>query len=112
MDDRMEFGIEFAAQDLNFSEKAFVGDNNTIKGSGFDVVAGTDIGAAGVGFGGLSITVSGEDFSFLFRALKSEGELEVLSRPTVLVQNNATGNITIGDRVPIVTGSAVRRRPP
>jgi type II secretory pathway component GspD/PulD (secretin) len=46
----------------------------------------------------------GEDFSFLFRALQQRGQLEVLSRPTLLVQNNAEGNITIGDRVPIVSG--------
>jgi type II secretion system protein D len=106
IDDRMELGVEFAVQDLNFSEVATVGNNGVIMGNDrFDVVAGTDIGAAGVGFGGLSLTVSGEDFAFLFRALKSQGQLEVLSRPTLLVQNNATGNITIGDRVPIISGS-------
>ncbi len=105
MNNRLELGVEFAAQDLNFSEHAFVGNNGTIQGSSLDIVAGTDIGAAGTGFGGLSLTVSGEDFSFLFRALESESQLEVLSRPTLLVQNNAEGTITIGDRVPIVTGS-------
>ncbi|NOT02856.1 MAG: hypothetical protein HOP29_19830 [Phycisphaerales bacterium] len=105
MDDRFELGVEFAAQDLNFSEKAFVGPNGVIQGQDFDYVGGTDIGAAGVGFGGLSLTISGEDFSFLFRALESQGDLEVLSRPTILVQNNAEGNITIGDRVPIISGT-------
>ncbi len=105
MNERLEIGVEFAAQDLNFSEHAFIGNNGTIQGSNFDIVAGTDIGAAGTGFGGLSLTVSGEDFSFLFRALESESQLEILSRPTLLVQNNAEGKITIGDRVPIVEGS-------
>lgn len=105
VDDRFELGVEFAAQDLNFSENASIGPNGVVQGKKFDVVAGTDIGAAGVGFGGLSLTVSGEDFSFLFRALQSEGQLEVLSRPTILVQNNAEGRITIGDRVPIISGT-------
>ncbi len=105
MDDRYELGVEFAAQDLNFTENAFTNPNGVIQGEKADVVFGTDIGAAGVGFGGLSLTVSGEDFSFLFHALESQGEFEVLSRPTLLVQNNAEGNITIGDRVPIVSGS-------
>jgi type II secretion system protein D len=105
MDNRLELGVEFAAQDLNFSENAFTGTNGTILGSGLDAIVGTDIGAAGTGFGGLSLTVSGEDFSFLMRALESESQLEILSRPTILVQNNAEGSITIGDRVPIVTGS-------
>ncbi len=105
INDRAELGVEFAAQDLLFSEKATVGGNGVIQGSNFDIVGGTDIGAAGVGFGGLSLTVSGEDFAFLFRALQSEGQLEILSRPTLLVQNNAEGNITIGDQVPIISGS-------
>ncbi len=104
IDDQFELGVEFAAQDLNFSERATVGPNGVILGDQFDVITGTDIGAAGVGFGGLTLTVSGEDFSFLFRALQSQGQLEVLSRPTLLVQNNAEGSITIGDRVPIVSG--------
>ncbi len=105
VDDRFELGVEFAAQDLHFSQNATTGRNGVIQGNGFDVIAGTDIGAAGAGFGGLSLTISGEDFAFLFRALDSQGQLEVLSRPTLLVQNNATGNITIGDRVPIVSGT-------
>lgn len=105
VDDRFELGVEFAAQDLHFSQNATTGPNGVIQGNGFDIIAGTDIGAAGAGFGGLSLTISGEDFAFLFRALDSQGQLEVLSRPTLLVQNNATGNITIGDRVPIVSGT-------
>ncbi len=105
MNNRLELGVEFAAQDLVFSENAFVGDNGTIQGGGKDIVIGTDIGAAGTGLGGLSLTISGEDFGFLFRALETESQLEVLSRPTLLVQNNAEGTITIGDRVPIPTGS-------
>lgn len=104
VDDRFELGVEFAAQDLLFSQNAFQGPNGTVLGNGFDIVAGTDIGASPTGFGGFSLTISGEDFGFLFRALEQEGQLEVLSRPTLLVQNNATGNINIGDSVPIVSG--------
>ena len=33
--------------------------------------------------------------------------LEVLSRPTILVENNEQANITIGDRVPFVTSTTV-----
>ena len=36
---------------------------------------------------------------FLLRALESDSRLEVLSRPTLLVENNEEANITIGDRV-------------
>ena len=43
----------------------------------------------------------------LLRALQSDGSLEVLSRPTILVQNNQEANITIGDQVPFLRSSNV-----
>jgi general secretion pathway protein D len=106
LNDRIELGLEFAAQDLHFTEKAVVGPNGVIKGPGFDFAGGTSLGAAGAG-GGFSFTVTGEDFSFLLRALQTDGRAEVLSRPTVMVQNNEKGNITIGDRVPFVRNAQV-----
>ena len=44
LDNRVELGLEFATQDLNFSENAVVGPNETIQGKDFDFVLGTDIG--------------------------------------------------------------------
>ncbi|RJP34970.1 MAG: hypothetical protein C4547_10145 [Phycisphaerales bacterium] len=106
LDDRLEFGIEFAGQDLHFTERAVLGPNGTIQGpEEFDFVAGTDIGAAGTGLGGFSFTMTGEDFNFLLHSLQTENRLEVLSRPTLMVQNNETGRMNIGDRVPIPEGS-------
>ncbi len=49
--------------------------------------------------------MTGEDFSFLLHALQTENRLEVLSRPTLMVQNNETGTMNIGDRVPIPEGT-------
>lgn len=105
LDDRLELGIEFAAQDLEFSETAVLGPNGTVIGDNdaFDSVAGTDIGA--VGPGGFSFTITGEDFNFLLRALQTESRLEVLSRPTIVVENNRVGNIDIGDKIPIPKSS-------
>ncbi|UCG15890.1 MAG: type II and III secretion system protein, partial [Phycisphaerales bacterium] len=101
-------GFEFAAQDLNFTENAVVGPNETIQGADYDYVGGTDVGAASVGgaLGGFSFSITGEDFNFLFKALQSDGMVEVLSRPTILVENNEEANITIGNQVPIVQGVA------
>jgi len=104
LDDSVDLGIEFAAQDLLFTEHAVVGPNDTVLGADFDYVVGTDLGAAGTG-GGFNFTITGEDFAFLLRALQADSRLEVLSRPTLLVENNESANITIGDRVPIVQGS-------
>jgi hypothetical protein len=101
--------MEWALQDLLFSETAVVGPNGVVHGNNFDFVGGTDVGAAGAAgsFGGFSFAITGEDFSFLVRALQSDGSLEVLSRPTLLVENNEEANITIGDKVPFLRGSQV-----
>jgi type II secretion system protein D len=100
LDDLFELGVEFAAQDLLFSEKAFTGPNGTINGPEFDFVVGTDLGAAGSG-GGFSFTMTGEDFSFLFHALQTAGRAELISRPSLLVEDNAEdARIAIVNQVP------------
>ncbi len=109
LDDRVELGLEFAVQDLLFSETAYVGNNNMIKGpdNNFDFVAGTDLGAAGSTLGGFSFTITGEDFNFLLRALQSEGKLEVLSRPAIMAEDNQKASISIGQEVPFVRGVSI-----
>jgi len=102
LDDQFEMGMEFALQDLLFSEKAFLGGNGVIRGPGHDFIGGTDLGAAGSGLGGVSFTVTSEDFNFLVRALQVEGRLQVLSRPSLLVQDNEEASIKIGEQVPVV----------
>ena len=106
LDDRVDLGIDFAVQDLSFTENAVAGPNGTVQGKDFDFVVGTDLGAGGGTLGGFNFTITGEDFSFLIRALESDSKLEVLSRPLLMVENNEEANITIGDRVPIVQGSS------
>ena len=105
LDDRLEFGMEFALQDLGFSNNATVGPNGIVQGHDFDVVGGTSVGAAG-SFGGFTFSITGEDFNFLLHALQSDGSLEVLSRPTIMVENNEEANIVIGDNVPFFAWNA------
>jgi general secretion pathway protein D len=104
LNDRFEMGMEFALQDLLFSEHATVQatpNGPIIKGPHFDTVFGTDVGAAGSG-SGVNFTVTGEDFNFLFHALQTEGRLEVLSRPSIMVRDNQEANFVVGERVPTV----------
>ncbi len=101
LSDNMEFGVEWAGQDLQFSQNATVGPNGIIQGSDFDYVGGTNLGAAGSGLG-FSFAMNGEDFSFLLHALQTNSRLDVLSRPILLVRNGEEGNITIADSVPFV----------
>jgi len=107
LDNSLELGMEFALQDLEFTENATVGPNNTIQGGRrFDVVAGTDVGAAGSGTG-FSFTITGEDFNFLFHALQGDSRIDVLSRPSIMVADNEKANITVGTRVPVVQNVTV-----
>jgi len=57
--------------------------------------------------GGFSTAVTGSDFSFLLRALKNDGRLQVLSRPQIVTADNKPATINIGQRVPLITDSRV-----
>lgn len=105
LDDRFEMGLEFALQELRFSETAVPGGNGVLQSSHFDVVGGTDLGAAGSGLGGFSFTITGEDFNFLVRALQSDSRLEVIQRPMIMCQDNQVATISIGSSVPIPQGT-------
>ncbi|NLX12757.1 MAG: hypothetical protein GXY44_03770 [Phycisphaerales bacterium] len=107
LNNNFEMGMEFAFQDLLFSEKAYVGNNNVVKGKGHDWILGTDLGAAPSGVAGFSFTLTGEDFNFLLRALQTEGRLEVLSRPAVLVRDGQEATISVGDQVPVVKDATI-----
>jgi type II secretion system protein D len=100
MSNSLDLGVEFAFQDLQYA-KAGASDTTT-----FDFVGGTDIGAAGSGLGGFSFTITGADFNFLIRTLQSENNLQVLSRPQIVAQDNQKATLEIGDDVPYVSGTA------
>jgi general secretion pathway protein D len=104
--DNVDLGVEIAGQELDFSRGAIVGPNGVIEGSDFDFVGGNSLGAAGSGLG-FNFTITGEDFSFLIRALQTDSRLEVLSRPVLMVRNGEEGKITIADEVPIVSSSQI-----
>ncbi|HAM73690.1 MAG TPA: hypothetical protein DCM86_18810 [Verrucomicrobiales bacterium] len=57
--------------------------------------------------GGYSTAVSGSDFSFLLRALKDDGRLQVLSRPQIVTADNKPASISVGQRIPLITDSRV-----
>jgi general secretion pathway protein D len=60
-----------------------------------------------LGFGGLVLSASSENVSFLLRALQECRRLEVLSRPQVLTLDNQQAFIQVGQRVPYVTSANV-----
>jgi len=101
LNNSLELGIEFAAQDLQYTA-AGVNDTTT-----FDYVYGTDIGAAGSGLGGFSFTITGRDFNFLLRTLQTESDVRVLSRPSITVMDNKEATFENIERFPFITSSTV-----
>lgn len=55
-----------------------------------------------LGYGGLVLSASNESVSVLIRALQECRRLEVISRPQVMMLNNTTGEVQVGQRVPYV----------
>jgi general secretion pathway protein D len=60
-----------------------------------------------LGFGGLVLSASSENVSFLLRALQDSRRLEILSRPQVLTLDNQQAFIQVGQRVPRIVRSNV-----
>jgi type II secretion system protein D len=58
-------------------------------------------------FGGYSAAITGNDFTFLLRALQADGRLEVLSRPQILTADNQKATINIGQRIPLINDTRV-----
>jgi general secretion pathway protein D len=54
---------------------------------------------------GLSLRTLTGDLDFTIRALQETGRLNVLSRPYILTRNNQKATITVGEEVPIATGT-------
>ena len=63
-------------------------------------------GTLPLGAGGM-YQILGQDWQVTLRAIAEAGKLEVLSRPSILARNNQQAIITVGQRVPIITGSTV-----
>jgi type II secretory pathway component GspD/PulD (secretin) len=54
---------------------------------------------------GLAVRTLEGDIDFTIRALQETGKLNVLSRPYILASNNQLATITVGEEVPIPTGT-------
>ena len=90
LDDELKFGVRWLFGDQN--------DRSTL----------TDIaeGAVASSFPGFSYFLKANDISFTLNALSSVTDVRVLSSPSLVVLDNKTATLQVGDQVPIVTQSA------
>ncbi|MGJ3230784.1 MAG: type II secretion system secretin GspD [Oceanicaulis sp.] len=63
-------------------------------------------GGAGAVFPGFNYAFVGADITAALSALNAVTDVSVLSAPSIMVQNNQTANLQVGDEVPIVTQTA------
>jgi type II secretion system protein D len=93
----MDLGVEWTYHGPRGDTLYGVGTKFGVTGSGLPVPA------VPPGLSGLSSAIVGNDYTFLLRALQTQGRLQVLSRPQILTTDNQQANINIGKRVPVIT---------
>lgn len=59
------------------------------------------------GVGGFVFSAASNSVNVLVRALRTQGRIEVLSRPQIVTRDNQQALISVGQQVPIVTGSNI-----
>ena len=96
LNDKGELGIQWNAAFENSLENAEEGTQSL--GTDFGLDSLTD---------GLRYTTTSDKLTGLLRALKTEGRLNILSSPKILVVENASAELSVGQEVPYVTNSRV-----
>ncbi|MEM9878932.1 MAG: type II secretion system secretin GspD [Pseudomonadota bacterium] len=88
LNDTLEFGLQWSFDD----------DEGTI------VFSGSDTGTVSSSFPGFSLVYSGtSDARVVLNALQSVSDVKILSSPKIMVLNNQTATLQVGDQVPIAT---------
>ena len=103
--------IEAAIVEVTLTDKLAYGVQwafSSNHGNGGGVLTEGQTNAVAPSYPGFSFTLPlGKGISATLSALSSLTKVKVLSAPKLLVLNNQTASLQVGDQVPIVTGSAV-----
>jgi type II secretion system protein D len=100
-----------AVPGFNFNSTGPLG-NNPVVGPG--LVGFQGLGNLGTGrispnsnVGGFVFSAASDAFNLLIRALKTQGRIDIMSRPQIMTLDNQTAYINVGSEIPIVTSSNV-----
>ena len=75
---------------------------------GFQGLQNLGVGRTGSsGVGGFVLSAASDTFNLLIRALKSQGRVDVLSRPQLMLTDNQTGFFQVGQQFPRLTGTTL-----
>jgi type II secretion system protein D len=71
----------------------------------------TDLGLGRVsptaGVGGFVFSMQSDAFNLLVRALKTQGRIDILSRPQIMTLDNQTASLLIGQNFPVITSTNI-----
>lgn len=101
----LQYGLQWSFQAGRLGGAFSQGSPTTTTNSVTGVTTTTNPGPL-QNFPGLSFLYSGNGVSATLNALASVTDINVLSAPKLMVLNNHTATIQVGDQVPISTGSA------
>jgi type II secretion system protein D len=99
----------FADPGFNFNTTNPLGNtNNANPGTvGFQGLGNLGVGRSSTtsGVGGFVFSASSQDFNLLVRALKTQGRIDILTRPQVTATDNQQAQVVVGQSVPFVDGA-------
>lgn len=123
LDNTDEFGVEWGLQDsilfdrsagdpgFNFNTTDPLGNDVSVPNPGTVGTQGlTNLGlgrAGNSGYGGFVFSASSESVSVLLRALTERGKVSILCRPQITALDNYLAQISIGQDVPVSTGTSL-----
>jgi general secretion pathway protein D len=102
----LQYGLQWAFQAGRLGGALSQGTPQTVTNATTGVTSTINPGPI-QNFPGLSFLYSGNGVSATLNALSTVTDVTVLSAPRMMVLNNHTATIEVGDQVPISTGSAV-----
>lgn len=89
----LSFGVQYAFQSSNGTQTAILSHSSS------SAIAPT--------FPGFAYTFAGKNIQIILNELEALTRVEVLSSPSLMVLNNQTATLQVGDQVPIITEQAI-----
>ena len=105
--------LEATIAEVTLRDDLSYGLNWFLESGDFDLTfSAADTGAVASAFPGFSALFTGENGRAVLNAVASVTDVKVLSSPTLMVLDNRTATLQVGDQVPIVTQTAVSTNDP
>ena len=105
--------LEATIAEVTLRDDLSYGLNWFLESGEFDLsFSAADTGAIASNFPGFSALFTGENGRAVLNAVASVTDVKVLSSPTLMVLDNRTATLQVGDQVPIVTQTAVSTNDP